>query len=402
MNRRTSAYVCLLLTAALLSVLPGLVSNLTRRDSGRMAERLRPDPAQTLTVWIVSDATQGKTHLSEQTALFEKSHGGVRVYLRRADAAELFAQSAVLPDVVLFSPGAFSTPEKALMPIAHLGEAELPTDAAMAAGRSGGIQYAIPLWFAPSVLAVPSQMFPTEDIPTPRPTQTSLFNLGTPAPTQLPQQGGKDPSLPEEALIPWEALLTPQSLPKPEGIALIQLLHMCPTPMRPALVEALTGGAAQNPSDAPNGNVSRRGLFTPAPVAKGPVAAAPVSAAVLPLAQYRHAVEEGRALAAFAMAPACTQQVLFAGICHDHGLSQAFVTHLLGGEAQAALPPHGLLPTVPMEAQGDGLTRQLMESYGRSLLFPNAFQHNLQELNAICEDAFRRNQSPTETLLRLR
>lgn len=382
-NRRTSALCCLLLAAALLCALPSLLLSLSSRDGERMAERLRPKTAQMLTIWLISDAAESKKHLNEQIALFEKQNAGVRVYLRRADAEELFTDGAVLPDVVLFSPGVVTDPARALLPIdaTHLGCAS----DGLTAGRSAGVQYAVPIWYAPSVLAVPSVFFPTEAIPLPAPKQSSFFDLSTPAPTPAPDVGGVDESasLPSADLIPWGKLLEPSALTSPKGIDLIQLLSMCPSAMRPELIASLASPGSASATSAP----------TPAPIAR-----------VMTLAEYQNAMVSGQSLAGFALTPACTQRVLFLGICKDHVLSRAFLTHLFSPDSQAELTAHSLLSAAETasSAQGDPLTRQLARQYQNGLLFPNAFEHTLQELNALCEDAFGRNQDPVETLLRLR
>lgn len=381
-NRRTSALCCLLLAAALLCALPSLLVSLSSQGGERMAERLRPKTTQMLTIWLISDAAESKKHLNEQIALFEKQNAGVRVYLRRADAEELFTDGAVLPDVVLFSPGVITDPARALLPIdaTHVGCAS----DGLTAGRSAGVQYAVPLWYAPSVLAVPSVFFPTEAIPLPSPKQSSFFDLSTPAPTPAPNvDSDESVSLPSADLIPWGELLESSALTAPKGIDLIQLLSMCPSAMRPALIASLTGLSSASATSAP----------TPAPIA-----------CVMTLAEYQSAVAGGQSLAGFALTPACTQRVLFLGICKDHALSRAFLTYLFSPDSQAALPTHSLLSAAETAApvQGDPLTRQLARQYQNGLLFPNAFEHTLQELYALCEDAFRRNQDPVETLLRLR
>lgn len=383
MNQRTSALCCLLLAAALLCALPSLLVSLSSQSGERMAERLRPKTAQMLTIWLISDAAESKKHLNEQIALFEKQNAGVRVYLRRADAEELFTDGAVLPDVVLFSPGVVTDPVRALLPIdaTHVGCAS----GGLTAGRSAGVQYAVPLWYAPSVLAVPSVFFPTETIPLPSPKQSSFFDLSTPAPTAAPDVdgAGENAALPSADLIPWNKLLEPSAFTAPKGIDLIQLLSMCPSAMRPTLITSLTSPGSASVTPTP----------TPAPIAR-----------VMTLAEYQNAVTNGQSLVGFSLTPAGTQRVLFLGICKDHVLSRAFLTHMFSTDSQAALLSHSLLPAAETAApaQGDPLTRQLALQYQNGLLFPNAFEHLLQELYALCEDAFARNQDPVETLLRLR
>jgi len=380
------------MTAALLCALPSLWARLTTGDGERMAERLRPKKAQIFTVWILSDATESRTQLNQQIALFEKQNPGVHVYLRRADSAELFAENAVLPDVVLFSPGALTDPGRVLLPIVDLPKAANITEDILVAGKSRGLQYGVPLWVAPSVLTVPTGFFPVQAVPAPAPTQTSFFDLSTPMPTsdlrkrsgtpEAPKTGGTGdtPALPDDSLIPWLKLMEPGSMTAPKGIALVQLLSMCPLDMRPALIASLAEQAL-----APK--------QSPQPQQK---------AEVMTLAAYQNAIASGKPLIGFAMKPACTEKVLLLGVCNDHQLSRAFLAGLLCEDAQSALVGHALLPVIRVSPAGDAMTLFLTGLYQNGLLFPNAFEHTAQELDALCLDAFRQSRDPVETLLRLR
>lgn len=393
MNRRTSILCSLLLTAALLVVLPSLLDGLSQWDGQRMAPRLRPSKTQPLVIWLLTDPTEGGTHLSRQISLFEKQNPGVRVFLRKADATELLAKETVLPDVLLFGPGAFGEPGKALLPLAlDMGL----SPAALMAGQSAMVQYALPLWVAPSVLAVPASLLPLEIAPA-SPTPSSFFQLGTPAPQEEGTPLGQEPPLPQASEIPWASFLLPDVLLQPKGMALQQLLSMCPADFRAALVEGLlrqgtdtprpTSPPAQGKSVLPKGKAQT---------------AAPPAARVLSLNACQRATAAGEALVPFPMTPAASENVLFLGLCRESEPALAFVKHLFSQEARGALSSFGLLPTVPANPSADPLYGSLSALYANNPLLANAFEHTAQELQALCLDGFARQVDPVETLLRLR
>lgn len=387
MNRRTSALLCLLLSAVLVIALPTLLQNIQNQDGQRMAERLRPEKARTLTIWVMQDNTASQKYLSQQMALFEKQHSGVRVFLRKADAADLTAEGAALPDLLLFSPGAFGNPGEVLIPLMNVPGVSAE---ALLSGKSGGTQYATPLWMAPSVLALPVEWLPEEAVPTAAPTASSFFDLATPAPTQSTDETKKQLG---EKDIPWENLLVTGALTRPEGMAQQQLLSMCPTAMRPALVAAVAAGG-NTPNATPTAGTGQ----------SAKASQSPGKARVMTLASYEAAIGSGQPLCGFAMSPATTQNVLLAGLCRDSDLAQMFLSQLLSQDAQGALPAHCLLPVTPVEEilPAGTLTSQLLEKYQHGLLFPNSFEYTAQELESLCNDAFLRNADPVETLLRLR
>lgn len=393
MNRRTSILCSLLLTAALLLALPSLLEGLPPWDGQRMAPRLRPAKTQPLVVWLLTDPTGSGTFLSRQISLFEKENPGVRVFLRKADVLELTAQGAVLPDVLLFGPGAFGQPGRVLLPLA--ADMDL-SPAALLAGQSAMTQYALPLWIAPSVLAVPAALLPSDIAPA-SPAPSSFFQLGTPAPEEKGPQAGEVPAAADPSAIPWEALVQPGALPGPKGMALQQLLSMCPSQFRAALVERLAGqgSPASRPTPSP--------FPSKAPPLKGKAQTpVPPGTRVLSLGACQQALAAGEALVPFPMTPAASENVLFLGLCRDSEPARALVAHLLSREAREALSFFGLLPTVPTPLSADPLYESLAALYAKSPLLANAFEHTPQELQALCLDGFTRQVDPVETLLRLR
>ena len=216
-GRRASLLLSLLLTAALLYLLPGLMGPVDAGDDNRMDERLRPARMRTLTVWLMPGGVDDRKLLGEACAAFEKEQPGVRVFLRTVTAEEWTAEDAVLPDVALLATGSLTIPEQVLLPLTGMGETA-------ASGRSGGTDYAVPLWLEANVLSLPAEW--TSSTPLTAPTQTPLPGLASPAPQET-----EDGWLAAEDL-PWRRLLEPGALALPQGVALQQLLFLCPAQIR--------------------------------------------------------------------------------------------------------------------------------------------------------------------------
>ena len=134
-GRRASLLLSLLMTAALIYLLPGIMSGLGSGDGNRMDERLRPARMRTLTVWRMPGGVNARNLLHQACADFAKQQPGVRVFLRSVTAEEWTAADAVLPDVALLATGSLNIPERVLVPLAGIEEAG-------ASGRSGGVTYA--------------------------------------------------------------------------------------------------------------------------------------------------------------------------------------------------------------------------------------------------------------------
>ena len=365
MPLRRGMLCSLLLTALLLLTLPTVRSRLFA-DDGRVSPRLKPARQQPLTVWLIGDRTDSLRLLRREIAAFEKQTPGARVYLRSADAGELYAEGAVRPDVVLFSPG--TVLEDALLPIA--GDPPCRQDAAIA-GVSAGERYALPLWYAPSVLCVPNDWIVGR--PAATATATPLFALGTPPPTSAVQPKPTEP--PPE--LPWQSVAG--SVAARDGVALAQLAAMCPASERARLTETLT------PQWNADGKLKPRG-----------------DAALLTLKAYRKALADGKPITGFALTPAASDAALFLGFSRDSALARAFADRLLSADTQSALDEHGLFPvrTDAPHPTGERVARELSRLYQANLLLPNAFAHTREELDQLCRAAL--TGDPIETLLRLR
>lgn len=350
-TRRTGILTALLLTAALFLSMPGMLRSVLSRDPNRMAESLRPPRLHTLTVWMLGkDCEDGKL-IAKACAAFEKEHPGVRIFLRNAGSQELLLPDAVPPDVVLFETGSFNFPERALTPLA---------DAAAPSGMFAGVSYAVPLWLSPNVLSLPSAWLTAD-------TQSAAASLLGASP---PKPSGEANTLLAPAQLPWEKLLQPGMLKLPKGVALQQLLSMCPYPKREAL-------------------------------SRLPFEAATPQAQVRTLSQHLKASETESQLAGCVLTPAVSDRVRYGAICRDEEEARAFLRFLQQDFAKEA-PALGLIPFSEVEGTYHPLIHQALTLFQGVHTLPNAFAHLKGELNALCSDAFSRCADPVETLLKLR
>lgn len=99
-------------------------------------------PRRVLRVWLIEGWTGSDAWVLKQAALFEKENAGVSVRVRRAQSEELTAAEAVLPDLLLYEPGALSNPEELLTPVA--GETGVRPQIETA-GRSRDVLYGVPV-----------------------------------------------------------------------------------------------------------------------------------------------------------------------------------------------------------------------------------------------------------------
>jgi len=319
-TRRTGILTALVLTAVLFGSMPGLLRTALTHDPNRMAQVLRPPRLRTLTVWKLGSSCGDGTLIARACTAFEKQHRGVRVFLRTADAQEVADPQAVLPDLVLFETGSMNMPDKVFVPL--LDEQE-------PSGTLAGVCYAVPLWLAPNVLSLP---------------------LG-------------------QTEADWERLVQPGALKLPEGVALQQLLCMCPQPLRASLIRQ-----------------------TEPPVKD--------AAQVRTLDGHMKAAQSEE-ITAVLLTPAVSDRVRYAALCRDGEDARAFLRFLRSDFAGEA-PALGLIP-VSCEAQAqEEIVQKAIGLFAGVKTLPNAFAHLKDELKALCRDAFLRGTDPVETLLKLR
>ena len=140
-----------------------------------------------LRVWDVDGPTGSSAWLRAQCGKFEKIMPGLTVYLRSVPSSECFAPETVLPDVICFADGTFSTPEQVLAPLHGV---ESVSETFLQSGRWQGEQYALPLAAEPWVLAVGDAYLPA---PAQTPVPTTL--LGRAAATPQPDDSAAMPPL---------------------------------------------------------------------------------------------------------------------------------------------------------------------------------------------------------------
>lgn len=272
-SRHTGTIAALLLTAALFLAMPGLMRR--EGDTNRMAEILRPPRMRTLTVWLLPDGPDDRKLIGEICAAFEKQQRGARVFLRRVTAEELYGETAVLPDVVLYATGEINRPEEVLLPL----NVEQPH----ASGQFAGKTYGIPLWYAPEMLC-------------------------------YPQSWGEEP---------WTMLTKPDTLIRPAGVSLQRLMLSCPETLRRAFADALLGRVQSTPKPQEKRDSvppSRGKTPTPAPTVPQPARIASVPK------------ENEKTLA---LAPETSDCVRCVSLCRENEDARAFLTLLEGWETSS-------------------------------------------------------------------
>ncbi len=386
MGRRTGTLTCLVLTALTLWLLPGSLRGLTAGDDP--AERLAPREVRLLTVWLIGDDADCAAPLSRLMTIFERERGDVRVRLRRADASELLAETAVRPDAVLLCTYALDAPEACLLPLCG----ELPArEDALCAGRSALTQYAVPLWFSPTVLAVSladATAAPAED------ARGWLSPGGTAAaPSPTPEAAWRYADSPaSHERIPWDSLWA-GGITGAHGAALPQLVLSAPPRLRAALAERLAIGEPEGWAGAGASGASVRAESGATNHGGGADAIARVSA-------YR-AWRRGGAGAAYALSPAACDRALFIGLCREGDAARALLAFLLSPAAQAEVLAEGLF-SCARDALWPGDTeaaRALSGLYRPGLVLANAFAHTRAEADALCRAGLA---DPAAALLRLR
>ena len=377
--RHAGVLSALLLTAALLCAMPGLMQ--WPQQSGRADESLRPAQLRTLTVWLMPGDVGDRKLLGERCAAFEKEHDGVRIFLRVVTADEFTAENAVLPDVALFETGDLITPE-VFLPLA---------DVSAVSGQSAGVQRAVPLWLSPNVLSIPQNWLHEAAQQTPKPD--SLLAASTPVPTK------ETDALFSADELPWGMLLQKGAVEQPEGVGLQQLLSVCPMEERARMVSAVLGMGVQPALPTPAPSDWETTLPMSRSVSPTPLPLITVPARVETLMDHQTRLKKGESLSACVLTPAVSTRVRYAALCRDGKDARAFVQFLLSSHSSAL--SSGLIPPGCETVHADALIQALISAY-HSPTLPNAFAHTRQEIQQLCQDGFARNEDPVRTLLGLR
>jgi len=361
--RRSGLLGALLTTLLLTFLMPGLWRSFFTGDHNRMDESLRPPQTRTLTLWITGRDAYDEKLLSRLLSAYEKANPGLRIYLRRADAADLLAETAVLPDGVFYGVGDIPLPEECLQPLS------LPaskTNESFSAGKSCGVLYGVPLWYAPGVISLPMEWIYEEGGVTKNGGE-SFFGKSTPPPPE-------DISLAKAENLPWDQLLVPAQIYLRPGVCLMQALHYCPEARREELAALW-----DSPCVASVPNIARFWSYP------------------------QHlAASRKEALLALPLTPGVSDQVRFFSLCRENADAMGLLTFLQSPGHSTALEESGFLPVLATGESQDGFLAEYLRQNPGTVFFPNAFAHTAEELDSLCSDAFRRREDPVTALLRLR
>lgn len=215
--RTLLSVLILLLIAVTVLLMPGL---LTRRSDPVLP---RAEERRLLRVWVTSSTGGGMPWLTSQLRAWEKQHPGVMTYLRTVAPADVLENAAVLPDVILYTPGDFTTPETIFLPLS--GELS-PREELLRCGRWQTAQYGLPLCWSAWTLAIDSAYEPGTAA-TPIPTTLLGRPLVTPGP-----EASAAPDFPLEAV--RNAAVALQA---PTGGSLFTLAQLLEAQERPSLPE---------------------------------------------------------------------------------------------------------------------------------------------------------------------
>lgn len=145
-----------------------------------------------LRIWVTSSIGGGESWLRDCLKAWEKANPGTLTFLRTVSADELTREGAVLPDILLYTPGVITAPQDHFAPISGVEGVREPL---LRAGRWQTLQYGLPLCYAGYALAVDSAIEPQLAV-TPAPTTL----LGRPAATINPDATAT-PGLPDNATL---------------------------------------------------------------------------------------------------------------------------------------------------------------------------------------------------------
>ncbi|MGN0972411.1 MAG: hypothetical protein ACI4OY_10670, partial [Aristaeellaceae bacterium] len=334
--------VLLCLTSLLLTCALGW---LLARISVPSPAALSGGPERTLLrIWAVSSVGGGESWLKEQLRLFERKTPGVMTYLRAVSPDELAEPEAVLPDLVLYTPGTFTAPEEYFAPLAAPDGLREPL---LRCGRWQGEQYGLPLCWGGYVLCIDGALEP-EGASTPAPTTL----LGRPAAT--PEASASPQPYPYDA-----AMADAVPLSAPGGCGTLALCCLLEKSLRPPLPE---------------------GFATPAEVyaafrSRGCATAVLTTGQLTALASLTSA---GKGFAYRVMAPGqiITDQVWLGSVIRGAEASAApsLLAFLTGREAQQRLSSQGLHAALSgLTLYFSGAEGEIDAAAARSLTAVNAY-----------------------------
>ncbi|MBE5803148.1 MAG: hypothetical protein E7316_01380 [Clostridiales bacterium] len=143
-------------------------------------------------IWVCSSVGGEESWLRECLKDWEKENPGAMTFLRTVTPQEIFREDAILPDVLLYTPGVITAPQELFVPLTNVSGVREPL---LRAGRWQLQQYGLPLCYGGYAIAIDSVLEP-HLAETPAPTTL----LGKPSATVSPGAAAT-PGLPAGAVL---------------------------------------------------------------------------------------------------------------------------------------------------------------------------------------------------------
>ncbi len=369
MGRRLAILAFLCLTLLMGLVFPEVWERALNREDALPPGISAPEK-RLLRVWLMEDTLSASSWLKRQSSRMENAQRGVSVYLRTARPQELLQPDAVLPDLIIFRPGAINNPESLFLPLT--GEFPL-ADGALRAGKWQAVQYAVPVCMDGYVLAYD-------------PALTGVA-AATPAPTPLLGIGAVPSATPEpETTTSFDDLLASLAkIPRGKDTAYD---FQCAAGMPLMLLSSMRGGTAGFPAGAlPSnfGSVSRDTVY-------GEFLSGRCRAAILPSRHLRSLASQNKPFAFLTPSLPATDMYLAAGVVQGEGrdLALNYLLMLLSPEGQQDLSPNGLMAVSQAISPygADPVFGQVESSLKGDLILPNAFAYDEQSLKNVSLSVF--------------
>ena len=369
MGRRLAILVFLCLTLLMGLLFPEVWERAVNREDALPPGISAPE-TRLLRVWLIEENLSASSWLKRQAARFEDVEGGVSVYLRTARPQELSQPDSVLPDLVVFSPGAVKCPENLFLPLT--GEFPL-ADGVLRAGKWQMLQYAVPICMDGYVLAFD-------------PALTGAA-AATPAPTPLLGIGGApSATFAPEKENTFDDLFA--SLTKVQRGKNTACDFQCAAGMPLMLFSSLCGGRRNFPAGSLPSNFGTASQDT----VLGDFLSSRCRAAILPARHLRSLALRGKPFALMTMPVRATDMYLAAGIVKGEGrdLARKYLMMLLSLEGQQDLYQSGLLAVSRAVSlyTADPVLNQVEGSFKGDLILPNAFAYDEQGLKNISLSVF--------------
>ncbi len=369
MGRRLAILAFLCLTLLMGLVFPKVWERAMSREDALPPGISAPEK-RLLRVWLMEDTLGASSWLKRQSSRMESAQSGVSVYLRTARPQELLQPDTVLPDLIIFSPGAVKNPESLFLPLTG----ELPlSDSALRAGRWQTAQYAVPVCMDGYVLAYdPALTGTAAATPAPAP----LLGIGA-VPSVTPA--------PEKTTSFDDLLASLAKLPRGKDTAYD---FQCAAGMPLMLLSSLrSGDTGLAPGALPSsfGNASRDTVYAE-------FLAGRCRACMLPSRYLRSLALKNKPFALLMPPLPATDMYLAAGVVQGEGrdLALAYLLMLLSHEGQQDLSPSGLMAVSQAVSPyaADPVFGQVEASLKGDLILPNAFSYDEQGLKNVSLSVF--------------